>query len=308
MWLFIVGGGPAGLTAGIYGARSGLRTLVLEGLMPGGLVAEAPVIENYPGFPGSISGSELVEKIAGQCEGAGAEIRFPERVLDLDLSDEEKRIKTEAGAYAASSVIIATGTKQRHLGIPGEQKYNGKGVSYCAMCDGPLYKGRSVAVVGGGNCAASDALFLSNLASSVKLIHRRSALRAESALIEEMRRSGVEFILETEVSEIRGDDVIRSVTLRNRRTGASTEMEVDGVFVGVGRVPNTEVAGRAGIELDDAGFIVVDAHQRTNIPGVYAAGDVTARPHKQIGTAVGEAIVASAEAFGYVRRPYFYRG
>ena len=306
--LIIVGAGPAGLTAGIYGARSGLRTLVLEMKMPGGLAAEAPIIENYPGFPERISGSDLIEKMMSQCERAGAEIHCPERVLELELTGESKRVTTERGAYSAASVVIATGTERRSLGVLGEEKFHGRGVSYCAMCDGPLFKNRSVAIVGGGNCAATDALFLSNLASSVRLIHRRSALRAENALIEGMRRNGVEFLLDTEVGEIRGEDNVRSVVLHSNRTGASTEIEVDGVFIEAGRLPNTEVARRAGIELDERGYIVVDARQRTNIEGVYAAGDVTTGPHKQIGTAVGDAIIASAEAFAYVRRPYFYRG
>jgi thioredoxin reductase (NADPH) len=273
--LIIVGAGPAGLTAGIYGARSGLRTLVLEMKMPGGLAAEAPIIENYPGFLERISGSDLIEKMIGQCERAGAEIHCPERVLDMELSAESKRVTTEREAYSAVSVVIATGTERRSLGVLGEEKFHGKGVSYCATCDGPLFKNRSVAVVGGGNCAATDALFLSNLASRVRLIHRRSALRAENALIEGIRRNGVEFLLDTEVREIKGEDNVRSIVLYNNRTGASSEIEVEGVFIEVGRVPNTELVKRAGIELDERGYIVVDARQMTNIEGVYAAGDVT---------------------------------
>lgn len=306
--LIIVGGGPAGLTASIYGARSGLKTLVLEMKMPGGLVSDAAIVENYPGFPEGIRGLDLAARMMEQCENAGAEIHSLERVLEMELTGEGKRVKTEKGTYSAASVIIATGTEHRPLGVPGEREFQGRGVSHCAVCDGPLFKGRALVVVGGGNSAAVDALFLSNLASSVKLVHRRSSLRAENALIEEMKRKGVEFLLETEVSEIVGDDRVRGVVLHNNKTGEVTEIEADGVFIKVGEVPQSEVAEEAGIQLDEKGYIGVDARQRTNIEGVYAAGDVTTCPHRQIGTAVGHGVIAAAEAYGYVRRPYYYRG
>ena len=306
--LIIVGGGPAGLTAGIYGARSGLRTLVLEANLPGGLVAEAAVIENYPGFPEGISGSELGARMREHCENAGAEIRNLEGVQEMALTGEAKRLKTENGTYSAASVILATGTQHRHLGVPGEEEFRGRGVSYCAVCDGPFFRDKEVVVVGGGNGAAIDALFLSNLPSKVMLVHRRSALRAEAALVEEMRENGVEFLLEKEVREIRGDDVVRGVVLYDNRTGELSEVEADGVFIEVGEVPKSEVAKEAGVELDERGYIVVDSRQRTNIEGVYAAGDVTTCPHKQIGTAIGHGVIAAIEAYGYVMRPYYYRG
>lgn len=282
--------------------------MVLEMKIPGGLVSEAAVIKNYPGFPEGIRGLDLAARMMGHCENAGAEIHSLERVLQMELTGEGKRVKTDRGTYFAASVIIATGTEHRPLGVPGEREFQGRGVSYCAVCDGPLFKGRALVVVGGGNSAAVDALFLSNLASSVNLVHRRSSLRAEDALVEEMKRNGVEFLLETEVREIVGDDRVRGVVLHNNKTDEVTEIEADGVFIKVGEVPQSEVAKEAGIELDGRGYIVVDARQRTNIEGVYAAGDVTTCPHRQIGTAVGHGVIAAVEAYGYVKRPYYYRG
>jgi len=305
--LIIVGGGPAGLTAGIYAARSGLKTLVLEMKVPGGLVSEAAIIENYPGFPEGIRGLDLITKMVEHCENVGAEIHSLERVLEVELKGEKKRVKTERDTYSAASVIIATGTEHRHLGVPGEIEFRGRGVSYCAVCDGPLFKGRALVVVGGGNCAAMDALFLSNLASSVKLIHRRPYLRAENALVEELKRNGVEFILETDVREIMGDDRVKGVVLYNNKTRNMTEIEADGIFIDVGQVPISDVAKKAGVETDENGYIVVDSRQRTNIEGVYAAGDVTTCPHKLIGTAIGHAVISAIEAFEYIKRPYYYR-
>ena len=305
--LIIVGAGPAGLTAGIYAARSGLKTLILERSMPGGLVSEAAMIENYPGFPDGIQGLDLVSKIVEQCEASGAEIRSLEGVLKMDLGGEEKRVETNKGAYAAASLIIATGTEHRQLDVPGEREFLGRGVSYCALCDGPLFKDRSLIVVGGGNCAAINALFLSNLASSVKLIHRRSSFRAENALVEQMKSSGVEFIFDTEIREIKGEETVNGVVLYNNKTRDVTEMEAEGVFIDVGQVPLSKVAREAGVELDENGYIVVDHRQRTNIEGVYAIGDVTTCAHKQIGTAVGHAVISAIEAFGYIKRPYYHR-
>lgn len=305
--LIIVGGGPAGLTAGIYGARSGLNTLILEMKTPGGLVSDAAIIENYPGFHKGIRGVDLVAKMMDQSENAGTEIHSQESVTEMELTGKRKLVKTEKGTYSAASVIIATGTVHRPLGVPGEIEFQGRGVSHCAVCDGSLFKGRALIVIGGGNCAAINALFLSNLASSVKLVHRHSSFRAEKTLIEDLKRNDVEFVLETEVREIIGDDRVRGVVLYNKKIGEVTKIEADGVFIEVGQVPNSEVAKEAGVELDEKGYIVVDARQRTNMEGVFAAGDVTTCPHKQIGTAVGQAIISAIEAFGYIKRPYYYR-
>ena len=304
--LIIVGAGPAGLTAGIYAARSGLKTLIFESKMPGGSVSEAAIIENYPGFPDGIRGLDLVSKMVKQCEASGAEIRSMERVLEMDLEDKKKRVKTNTGTYAAASLIIATGTERRLLGVPGEREFLGRGVSYCAVCDGPLFKDRSLIVVGGGNCAANNAIFLSNLAAAVKLIHRRSSLRAREALVERMKSNGVELILDTEIREIKGDKIVNGVVLYNKKTRDVTEMKADGVFIDVGQVPLSKVAREAGVELDEKGYIIVDPLQKTNIEGVYAIGDVTTCPHKQIGTAIGHAVISAIEAFGYIKRPYYH--
>lgn len=305
--LVVVGAGPAGLTAGIYGARSGLKTLVLEMAIPGGLIAKAAIVENYPGFPEGVRGSVLAKKLKDQCEKAGAEIRFMERVLELNLEGKTKRVKTDKGTYDCAAVIIATGSQQRQLGILGETKFQGRGVSYCAICDGPLFKNKNVIVVGGGNAAAIDALFLSDIASSVKLVHRQSALRAENALVMGMTSKGIEILYNTEIKEIKGGNKGLRVTLNNNKSNKSIEINVDGVFVQIGRIPNSEIAKKAGLKLDKKGYIIVDSRNRTNIDGVFAAGDVTTSPFRQCGIAIGNAVVAALEAHGYIKRPYYYR-
>lgn len=303
--LVIIGAGPAGLTAGIYGARSGLKTLILEEKTPGGAVAESPFIENYPGFP-TISGRELVDKMLEHAKKIGVTINELERVVKLDLWSEKKIVETDRTSYIASAVIIASGCHYRELGVPGEKDFRGRGVSFCAVCDGPFFKGKKVIVVGGGNSAAVSAIYLSNLASNVKLAHRRAQLRAEEALEKDMREQGVEFLWNTEIKEIKGDVKVGNVVVFNNKTGETKEIEVDGVFVQVGEVPNNQTAKEAGVSVNKQGYIIVDDRQRTNITGVYAAGDVTTGPVKQVGTAVGQAIVAATEAFGYIKRPYYY--
>jgi thioredoxin reductase (NADPH) len=305
--LIIIGGGPAGLTAGIYGARSGLKTLLLEEKTLGGATAESPLIENYPGFL-AITGQDLVNRMAEHCRKFGVTIKEIEGSKELDFSGEKKIVKTDRASYSASAVIIATGSHYRELGVPGENEFKGRGVSYCAVCDGAFFKGKRVAVIGGGNSAATSALYLSNMASNVKLIHRRDQLRAEEALFRNLQERKVEFIWNSVVKEIRGDTKVRSVVVHNKKTDEDKEIEVDGVFVQVGEVPNSQLAVKAGVKVDERGYIIVDERQRTNIAGVYAAGDVTNGPVKQVGTAVGQAIVAATEAFGYIKRPYYYKG
>jgi len=305
--LIIIGAGAAGLTAGIYGARSGLKTLILEKQLPGGATIESPWIENYPGFL-SIHGQELIDKMVAHATKFGAKINQLEQVVALELRGEKKTIKTSRTTYEAAAVIITTGTYHRELGVPGEKEFSGRGVSYCALCDGAFFKGKTVMVVGGGNSAATSAQILANLASNVKLVHRRDQLRAEEIILEDLRQRKVEFLWNTEVKEIKGDNVVKSVTIVNNKTGEIKEVEVNGVFVQIGETPNSEFAKNAGVNVDKEGYIIVDSMQRTNIPGVYAAGDVTIHPIKQIGTAVGQAIVAATDAFGYIRRPYYYKG
>lgn len=305
--LVIVGGGPAGLTAGIYAGRSGLKSLIVEEKIVGGQVAVSPWIENYPGFE-SITGVELVEKMAEHCRKFGAQINEVEKAYSVTFNHQEILVKTDKTTYTSKTLIVATGTHHRLLNVPGESKYQGRGVSFCALCDGAFFKGKKVIVVGGGNSAAASARYLANIAANVKLVHRRNQLRAEKASMEALKRLKVEFLWDSEVSEIKGNGVVQGVTLKNNKTMEVREVSVDGVFVQIGEVPNTQLAKDAGVELDEKGYVIVDVRQRTNIPGVFAAGDVTNRSVKQIGTAVGEAIIAATEAFGYAKRPYFYKG
>ncbi len=305
--LIIIGAGPAGLTAGIYGARSGLKTLVLEEKTPGGAAAETPLVENYPSFSGGISGRDLVDKMAEHCRKAGAEIRQLERFIELNVKDERRIVKTDRATYSASAVIIASGCHYRELGVPGEKELRGRGVSYCTLCDGPFFKGKKVIVIGGGNAAIVSAIYLANLSSNVKLAHRGSQLRAEEALVKDLHAQKVNILWNTELKEIRGDVKVKSVVLFNSKTSKTRETDVDGVFIQVGEVPNSQIAKEAGVEVDKDGYIIVDSRQRTNLSGVYAAGDVTTSPVKQIGTAVGQAIIAATEAFGYTKQPYYYK-
>jgi len=292
------------LAAGLYAARSGLEALILEAKIPGGLLLEAPRIENYPGFPDGITGQELASRMLRQCQSAGVELRYPEEAVELQLG-EAKRVKTAEALYEAEAIIIAMGTRHRRLGVPGEHRLQGRGVSYCALCDGPLFKGRPVAVVGGGNTASSEALYLADIASEVTLIHRRPTLRAERALVEALEKRGVRLILNAVVEEIVGEEEVEG--LRLRVDGRHMKLGVEAVFISVGQEPNSELARSAGVEVDGGGYIIVDERQRTNIPGVYAAGDVTNRPYKQIGTAVAQGITAALEAYGHIRRPYYHR-
>lgn len=304
--MVIIGAGAAGLASGIYGARSGLKTLVLEEKMAGGTTADAPAVENYPGFQ-SISGVELAQKMVAHSRRAGVTIHEFERVTGLDLKNEKKIVKTNRSTYEAKAVIIASGSYYREIGVPGEKEFRGKGVSYCGICDGPLFKDKSVVVVGGGNSALITALYLSELTSEVKITHRRDAFRAEEALVKAVKeKRNVEIFWNTEVKEIKGDKLVATIVLLNNKTGETREMPVDGVFIQVGESPNSQLAREAGVEVDRDGYIIIDGRQRTNISGVYAAGDVTNHPVKQVGVAVGHGITAALEAYGRIRRPYYF--
>ncbi|MGB9671761.1 MAG: thioredoxin-disulfide reductase [Candidatus Bathyarchaeales archaeon] len=305
--LIIVGGGAAGLAAGIYGARSGLKTLILEEKMVGGTTADAPLIENYPGFE-SISGIELAQRMAAHCRKTGVVIREFEKVLSMDLKGETKLVKTNRATYEAKAVIIASGSHYRELGVPGEKEFLGRGVSYCGICDGPLFKGKRVLVVGGGNSAVVTALYIADIAGEVKVSHRRDAFRAEEALVKALKaKANVEILWNTEVREIKGEKLVNKAVIFNRKTNETSELHVDGVFIQVGEDPNSQLSKEAGVAVNEEGYIIIDIRQRTNIPGVYAAGDVANHPVKQVGTAVGQGITAALEAYGYIRRPYYYK-
>jgi len=306
--LVIMGAGAAGLSAGIYGARSGLKTLVLEEKLAGGTTADAPVVENYLGFQ-SISGRELSQKMVAHCRSVGVEIHELEKAVSLDLKGKKKVVKTDKVVYETEAVIIASGTHYRELDVPGEKEFRGRGVSYCGICDGPLFKNKRVLVVGGGNSAAITALYIAELASEVKLAHRRGVLRAEEALVKALEnRENLEILWNTEVKEIVGENIVGKALLYDNRTGETKELKLDGVFIQVGEDPNSQLAKKAGVKVDREGYIIVDGRQRTNIPGVYAAGDVTNHPVKQIGTAVGQGITAALEAYCHIKQPYYYKG
>lgn len=303
--LLIIGAGSAGLAAGIYGSRSGLKTLVLEEKIAGGTTAEAPLVENYPGFR-SINGPELAQKMVEQAKTTGVTIHEFETAMSLDLKSDPKVVKTNRATYTTKAVLIASGRHYREIGVPGEKELRGRGVSYCGICDGPLFKGKRLLVVGGGNSALITALYLAGIASDVKIAHRRDTFRAEEALSQALKQKGnIEVLWNSEVKQIVGEKIVSKALLFNNKTGVTRELAVDGVFVQVGEDPNSQLAREAGVAVDEDGYIVVDLLQKTSIAGVYAAGDVTTNPVKQIGTAVGQGITAAMEAYAYVRRPYY---
>lgn len=300
--VIIVGAGPAGITASIYAVRMGLKTLVLEKGMVGGLMLLAKEIENYPGFDG-ISGEELANRMKNQAKNLGVEIKN-EEVIGMDLHTETKTVTTRGGRYATKSIITATGSEYRKLEVEGENEFAGKGVSFCAICDAPFFADRVVAVVGGGNSAASDALYLNEIAKKTYLIHRRDELRAEEMRQEKLRESGVEIILNSVVEEILGDNFVKSIRIRDVSSDKTRELRVDGVFISIGMVPTTVMVKGAGIKLDDKGFIEVNRNQETNISGVFAAGDCTGGL-RQITTATGEGSTAATSAYNYIKSPYW---
>ena len=303
--LIIIGAGAAGLAAGIYGARSGLKTLIIEEKMAGGTTSDAPVVENYPGFS-QIGGAELAEKMALHCRKTGVIIHELETVIGLVLEGERKIVKTTRTVYEANALIIATGSHYREIGVAGEKEFRGRGVSYCGVCDGPFFKGKRVLVVGGGNSAVITALYLSGIAAEVIVAHRRHAFRAEEALAKDVEsKKNVKVFWNTEVREIKGEKVVNKAVLFDSKTGETKELAVDGVFVHIGEASNSQLAKESGVEVDEHGYIKIDIFQRTSVPGVYAAGDVTNHPVKQVGTAVGQGITAALEAYGYIRRPYY---
>jgi thioredoxin reductase (NADPH) len=262
-------------------------------------------VENYPGFS-QIGGGELAEKMTLHCRKTGVTIHELETVTGLELQGDRKIVKTSKAAYEANALIIATGSHYREIGVVGEKEFRGRGVSYCGVCDGPLFKGKRVLVVGGGNSAAITTLYLSGIVAEVKVAHRREAFRAEEAYVKDIAsKKNVQVFWNTEVREIKGEKLVNKVVLFDNKAGETKELAVDAVFVQVGEAPNSQLALESGVEVDEHGYIKIDMFQRTSVPGVYAAGDVTNHPVKQVGTAVGQGITAALEAYGYVRRPYY---
>ena len=294
----IIGGGPAGLTAAIYAVRAGLNSVVIEKSNLGGQVMITPVVENYPGFM-RIGGKSLVDLIAQQA-AQYCDIHVGEFVTEAkkDKQDNKIYLKTNHAIYIAKGLIIATGVGNRALEAQGAQKFYGRGVSYCATCDGYFFKdGKQVVVVGGGDTAMTDALYLHNLGAKVTLVHRRGTLRAQARLQESFKQSGITALWDSEVREISGDKIVKAVKIEETKTGKIQEMPVDGVFVAIGYIPNVEIAAQLGLELDLQGYIKTDlATMRTSMPGVYAAGDITGAP-KQIVVAVAHGSMAAMTAF-----------
>lgn len=297
--LVILGAGPAGLTAGMYASRLGLKTVILESGIPGGRAGEAPFIENFPGFPDGIAGVELVERMVKHCSKFGAEIRTFEEAVDLELKAPLKKVTTRKGSYSSLSVIIATGTQRRKLRIPGESEFLGRGVSYCPVCDGAFFKGMKVVVVGSGDEAAVDALFLADLASEVVLVTHGAPLEAAEDLLRRIREKGVE-VVEARVAEIAGRDVVEHVKVAYK-DGKEGTITTSGVFISLGGVPMSELVRKAGVEVDEKGCIKVDRMQRTSVEGVFAAGDCTCGG-MQVVTAAGEGAMAAISASRYVKR------
>jgi thioredoxin reductase (NADPH) len=294
----IIGGGPAGLTAGLYCARSGLNTLLIERGIVGGQITNAERVENYPGFPKGISGIELGQLIHEQATSYGLETLLAE-VTKAVPSQRHNLVSTSEGDFVSESIIIASGSQFRKIGVPGEDKFVGKGISYCATCDGPLFKGKPVAVIGGGDAAVTEALYLSKFAFSVKVIHRRSQLRASKILQERaIAEPKIEFIWDTVVTRIEGDGLVKQLMLKSTKNAKILILEVAGVFVAIGSEPNS-TQWRGLLPLDEGGYIITNELMETRIPGIFAAGDVRHNSARQAITAAGDGATAaiSAERF-----------
>jgi thioredoxin reductase (NADPH) len=296
--VIIIGGGPAGLAAGLYCARSRLNTLLIEKGIIGGKITNAERVENYPGFPKGISGIDLGQLIYEQATSHGLETLLAE-VTKAVPSQRHNLVSTSEGDFVSESIIIASGSQFRKLGVPGEDKLVGKGVSYCATCDGPLFKGKTVAVIGGGDAAITEALYLSKFASSVKVIHRRSQLRARKIFQERaMGEPKIEFIWDTVVTQIEGDGVVKQLRLKNTKNAKISILELAGVFVAIGSEPNSD-QWQGFLPLDEGGYIITNEVMETQIPGIFAAGDIRHNSVRQAITAAGDGATAaiSAERF-----------
>jgi thioredoxin reductase (NADPH) len=296
--VIIIGGGPAGLSAGLYTSRARLKTLLIEKAIVGGQITNSERVENYPGFPDGISGFDLGELMRKQAEGFGLEIKYAE-ALGLELRRSEKVVKTSDGDYIGRTVIIAGGSTLQRLGVPGEERLTGRGVSYCATCDGPFFKDKTVAVVGGGDSAVEEALLLTRFASHVILIHRRDQLRASKILQEKASADKkMEFLWDSVVEDIQGENGVTTIRVRNVKTGQTTNLEVSAVFIYVGQRPNTDYLTGL-VPLDEKGCIIVNERMETEIKGVFAAGDIRQNSPRQVITAAGDGVTAalSAERF-----------
>ncbi|MAF86018.1 MAG: thioredoxin-disulfide reductase [Dehalococcoidales bacterium] len=297
--VIIIGGGPAGLTAGLYVARARLNSLLIEKGMVGGQIANAERVDNYPGFPEGIGGIELGELIRQQAEKYGLKTLTAE-VVGLEPKEKRKVLKTTEGDFIAKAVIIAVGSNRQKLGVPGEEKFAGKGVSYCATCDAAFFRDRPVAIVGGGNAAITEALHLVKFASKVIVIHRRRHLRTTPVLQEKaFSESKIEFRWDTVVEAIEGGDFVKRIRLRQVETGEKSTIEVDGVFISVGLKPDTDYL-KGVLPLDGDGYIITDDKMETGIPGIFAAGDIRHNSPRQVVTAAGDGATAAVYAGKFI--------
>ena len=294
--IIIIGAGPGGLTAGIYAGRQGTKNLIIDRDFAGGIGREVPAMENYPGFD-NISGLELIEKMKAQTI-KNCELHEMEEVTEIMKTDEDYRftVKTTKDTYKSKSIILATGSSHRQLNAKGEDEFKGKGVSYCATCDGFFFAGRDIIMVGGGNSALQEALYLKNIGANVTVVHRRDEFRAQKHLQDQIKQAEIPTILNATVEEIKGNMLVESVVLKDTQTGELKEHPTNGVFISVGYIPHTELAKQLNVKLDESGHIIIDKKQKTNVDYVYAIGDVCIGL-KQWVVACGEGAVAATSAF-----------
>ncbi|MFH1583628.1 MAG: thioredoxin-disulfide reductase [Actinomycetota bacterium] len=298
--LIIIGAGPAGMSAGIYAARSALSPLIIESQMPGGKVALTDFIENYPAFPNGMSGQELTKLMEEQCNNFNVEFM---NFVQVDFVEKENKIfklKTNRGDFFAKTVIVATGASPAELGIPGEREFKGRGVSYCATCDGPLFKDKDILVVGGGDSAVQEAIYLTKFVSSLKVVHRRDKLRARKMLQEKaFKNPKIDILWNSNLLEIKGKDLVETVVIFNNKTNQKREIRIDGVFMYVGFKPNSSLVKNL-VEMDKLGRIITDHKMRTSTTGLFAAGDVRNTPLRQVVTAVSDGAIAAINAEEYL--------
>ena len=295
----VIGGGPGGYCAALYAARANLSTLVIEKFAPGGQMATTEIVENYPGFVDGINGFELGMQMKKGAERFGVKTKLAE-VKSVELETNPKLIHTAKDTFEAKTVILALGAFPRELGLENERNLRGRGVSYCATCDGMFYRDKTVVIVGGGNTAVADAIFLAKICKKVYLVHRRDELRASKTYMESLERTAnIEFLWSSEVVEILEDEFVTGVKVKSRKDESVQEIACDGIFVAIGNIPNTDLI-KGQVELDEAGYVLADETTRTNIPGVFAVGDMRQKPLRQIVTAVSDGAVASKYAEEFI--------
>ncbi|MBM4350033.1 MAG: thioredoxin-disulfide reductase [Deltaproteobacteria bacterium] len=297
--VIIIGGGPAGMTAGLYASRARLRTLLIENGLFGGQMTTTELIENYPGFPQGVSGEELSRFMEEQAKRFGMEA-ISDEVVEIGPERDLKRVKTYEGEYFCRSLIICTGTEYRKLGVPGEEKFKGRGISYCATCDGAFFKDSRIIVVGGGDSALTEALFLTKFVSELTIIHRRDALRATKIYQERaLSNPKIKFLWNSVVQEIKGDSVVRSAVVKNMKTGDVKEVETEGAFLFIGLVPRTHFLKEL-VQMDESGYVVTNENCETSVKGIFAAGDCRKKLLRQISTSVGDGATAAFAAEKYL--------